>query len=95
MAVDLADRPEARRFEATVDGRLVGIAAYGLTPHTITFTHTEVEPESQGQGIAAALARFGLDSARERGLRVRPHCSYIAAYLEKHPAYHDLVADTP
>lgn len=93
MAVRVADEPEASRFTARADGRLVGFAAYALSGGTLTFTQTEVEPESQGQGIAGELARAGLDSARDRGLRVRPLCSYIAAYVEKHPDYADLVAD--
>lgn len=93
MSVDVADRPDANRFEATLDGRLVGFAAYHRAGETITFTHTEVEPESRERGIAGVLARAALDAARQRGLRVRPQCSYIAAYLDTHPDYADLVAD--
>lgn len=95
MAVTVTDRPEAHRFEATDDGRLLGFAAYELSGDLITFTHTEVDPAAQGQGIAGELARTGLDSARDGGLRVQPDCSYIAAYIRKHPVYADLVTGAP
>lgn len=95
MAVTVTDRPEAHRFEAIDDGRLLGFAEYALSGDLITFTHTEVDPAAQGKGVAGELARTGLDSARDRGLRVRPQCSYIAGYITKHPAYAALVDGAP
>jgi uncharacterized protein len=37
------------------------------------------------------LARFALDDARSRGLQVRPVCTFVRSWLERHPDYSDLV----
>jgi hypothetical protein len=58
----------------------------------MTIPHTEVQSRFEGQGLGARLARFVLDDARERGLRVVPRCPFIAAYIKRHPEYADLVA---
>jgi uncharacterized protein len=51
----------------------------------VAFTHTEVPPPLQGRGLAAALVREALAWAAAQGLLVRPLCSYVAAYLRRHP----------
>ena len=76
---------EARQcFEAEVDGRLC-VCAYRREGDVVAFTHTEVPPALQGRGLAAALVRQALTWAATNGLRVRPLCSYVAAYLRRHP----------
>ena len=50
-----------------------------------------MQPRFEGQGLGARLARFALDDARERGLRVVPLCPFIAAFVKRHPEYQDLV----
>lgn len=79
----------ARRFEAEVDGSLA-LAAYRRDGDLLLMTHTEVPPAAQGRGVAAALVQAALDWARAEGLRVRPLCSYVAAYLRRHPQTQDL-----
>ena len=53
--------------------------------------HTEVPAALQGQGLAAQLVAAALAWAREQGLRVRPSCSYVAAYMRRHPETRDLL----
>jgi predicted GNAT family acetyltransferase len=89
--VAVTDVPAASRYEARVDDRLVGFVDYRLARDTITFIHTEVLPGAEGGGVGSRLARTVLDDARARGLRVRPVCPFIAAYIRRHPAYDDLV----
>jgi uncharacterized protein len=93
--VEIADHPEQTKYEARLDGTVVGVAAYRLGEDLIAFTHTEVDPEQRGQGIGEALARFALDDARQRGLAVHPRCSFIRAFIEQHPDYADLIAGPP
>ena len=38
------------------------------------------------------MARRVLEAVRERGDRVSATCGFIAAYLERHPEFHDLLA---
>lgn len=83
--------PAASRFEADIGGRL-GVCAYQRQGDLILLTHTEVPRAAQGQGHAAALVRAALDWARREHLRVRPLCSYVAAYMQRHPDTQDLIA---
>ena len=80
----------AHRFEWTEDGQLC-VLDYTLDGTVAAFTHTGVPDAVGGRGIAADLVRTGLDTARTLGWRVRPLCSYVAAYIQRHPAYQDLV----
>ena len=54
--------------------------------------HTEVPEALAGQGVAAALVQAALAWARAEGLKVRPTCSYVAAYMRRHPETQDLLA---
>jgi predicted GNAT family acetyltransferase len=37
------------------------------------------------------VVRAALEHARERGLKVRPACSYVRTYLRRHSEWQDLV----
>jgi uncharacterized protein len=90
--VVMRDEPGAGRYALYVSGRLAGLATYVLSGDIMTIPHTEVQPEFEGRGLGARLARFALDDARRRGLRVAPRCPFIATYIRRHPEYADLVA---
>jgi predicted GNAT family acetyltransferase len=88
------DVPEWARFEIHVDGQLAGFAQYRSTPGLIVFTHTEIDDEFEGRGLGSALIRAALDTARQRGLAVRPDCPFVRAYIARHPDdYLDLVPE--
>lgn len=94
--VEVSDHPEASQYEARLNGEVVGVAAYRLGDDVITFTHTGVDAPHERQGIGGTLAQFALDDARRRNLQVRPRCSFIRSWIERHPDYADLVApDSP
>lgn len=70
-----------------------GVLEYRMKdPRTIVLVHTEVEAALQGHGVAARLAHDALEYARVNGFRVVPECSYVRAYLRRHPEYDDLRA---
>jgi predicted GNAT family acetyltransferase len=79
-------------YVLVVDGVESGELDYRTTDGTRAFTHTGVRAHLRGRGLAAALVRRGLDDARAEGLRVAPVCSYVARYLDEHPADADLLA---
>ncbi|GAB3804558.1 GNAT family N-acetyltransferase [Micromonospora zhanjiangensis] len=93
MAVDVSDVPEAKRYEARVEGesKVAGVAQYIRTTELIAFVHTEVSPEYEGRGVGSALARAGLDEARAASLLVLPTCPFFARWIARHPEYQDLV----
>lgn len=57
--------------------------------------HTEVPPALRGHGLAGELVQAVLDWARAQGLRVRPTCSYVAAYMQRHAETQDLLENKP
>jgi predicted GNAT family acetyltransferase len=87
----VVDVPGSSRYELQLDGTAVGQVAYALQGDLIDLLHTEVDDGHEGEGLGSQLARGVLDDARRRGLRVRPSCSFIAGWIEKHPDYADLV----
>jgi uncharacterized protein len=91
--VVVTHHPEESRYEAHVDGALAGFAAYRIVGGNQVFTHTEVDDPFEGQGVGGALARGALDDVRARGAHdVVAMCPFIAAWIERHPDYQDLIA---
>jgi predicted GNAT family acetyltransferase len=88
-------RNDARhRYDAVVDGRVVGFAAYRTTAGPTVFTHTEVDDAHRRQGVGSALAREALVDVRARGDRVVPQCPFIVEYIKRNPDFADVVAPT-
>jgi uncharacterized protein len=78
------------RFELERDG-LVATLDYSVTGKVLALIHSEIPEALRGSGIASTLAKTALDWAREHQMQVDVVCPFVAAYLEKHPEYADLV----
>jgi predicted GNAT family acetyltransferase len=75
-----------RRYELDTDhGR--AIAVYREQGDRAIFTHTEVPPQDEGKGIASRLVRAALDDTRRRGFKIVPACSFVVAFVHRHPEY--------
>jgi uncharacterized protein len=74
------------RYELDVDGGLA-VAQYYERDGARVFTHTEVPKQSEGRGVAARLVRAALDDTMRAGLRIIPACSYVVAFVARHPEY--------
>lgn len=83
--------PGEGRFEIQTAGQ-TAVLTYSLKDGTITFSHTGVPPALEGMGIGSRLAKAGLEHARENGYQVRPLCSFVEAYIRRHPEYGHLLA---
>ncbi|MFC5438011.1 GNAT family N-acetyltransferase [Rhodanobacter umsongensis] len=84
----------AHRFETRVEGascELDYTLTSGAKPEVMTITHTRVPAEVGGRGIAAALMEAAVQTARDEGWTVLPVCSYAAVWMQRHPAYRDLL----
>lgn len=92
MSVTVEDNPLVSRYQARINGALAGVSEYDLADDTIVFLHTVVAQKYEGQGVGGAIARYALDDARARGLRVRALCPFIRGWMERHPEYSDLVS---
>ncbi|MEY8038952.1 GNAT family N-acetyltransferase [Saccharopolyspora cebuensis] len=87
------DNTEAQRFELHAGDQRVGLADYRPQGGALALVHTEVDPRHGGHGYGSALVRAALDSARDRGLSVLPHCSFVRDWIGAHPEYLDLVPE--
>ena len=90
-SIEIADRPDQRRYVLTVDGAEAGEVAYRRQGERLLVDHTEVDPGFEGQGLGSRLARHVLDDARARHLSIVPYCPFLSAYLQRHPEDRDLV----
>ncbi len=88
---DVHDNKDRNRFELQV-GDYIARAHYVIDGDVITFTHTVVPPELEGQGIASRLIKAALEDVRARGLKVVPQCPFVAAYIDKHPEWREVLA---
>ena len=83
----------SHRYEArSLDGEVLGTLDYQPDGGRVVYPSTYVEPEHEGRGIASALARRALDDAREAEKTIVPLCSFVEAYVARHPEYQDLLA---
>ena len=69
----------------------VAFLEYNLTGNVLQLIHTEVPEPLRGIGLATTLAESAFQWALQHGVRVDVICPSVAAYLEKHPEYSDLV----
>lgn len=88
---EVVHNAQASCFELHLQGQQA-FAHYELVDGVMWLDHTETPPALQGRGLAAKVVRAALDHARAHGLQVRPACSYVRAYLRRHPEAQDLVA---
>lgn len=91
MALHIEHHSENQEFTAGQDGQKAELAYSLPAEGIIDFTHTFVEEELRGQGVGDELAKAGLAYAREKNLKVRTTCSFMAGYVAQHPDYQDLV----
>ena len=84
------DNHAHRRYELDVPGGQAFID-YRRNAGVVTMVHAEVPADLQGGGFGSALVRGALLLAREQGERVVPSCPFVAAYIERHPEFRDLV----
>ena len=88
------DNQERHRYEIEVDGELAGFVQYNLRAGRLILVHTEIDDAFGGRGLGSILAGAALDDARAHGHPVVPLCPFIAAYIDRHPEYADLVDTT-
>ena len=72
------------RFEVRAEGQLA-MVEYARRGTMVSMHHTYVPPALRHHGIAAEMVRVALAWAKAEGLAVEPTCSYVAAYLRRHP----------
>jgi predicted GNAT family acetyltransferase len=90
-SIEVVDEPSRQRYEARIGASLVGFIEYRAVRGRLILVHTEVLPPAEGRGVGTRLVTATLDDVRTRGLRITVKCPFVAAYLERHPEYRDLL----
>ena len=89
--IEVVHNPEKKRFEMQL-GDQIAMVKYILGSSEMIFTHTEVPEAFEGHGVASKMAKVAIEYAKEKGMRIRPMCPYIAAYIKRHPEYQSITA---
>jgi len=87
----VTDAAEQHRYEIRLGGELAGFAVYHRRGGKAYFVHTEIEPAFEGKGLGSTLAKEMLDAERTLGEPVVPLCPFVRGYIDRHPAYADIV----
>jgi predicted GNAT family acetyltransferase len=91
MMAHVEKNAAASRYEMQVEGHTALVQYRDERDGTVRLIHTEVPDALEGRGIGSSLARGVLEAIRAEGRTVVPQCTFIAAYIDRHPEYHDLV----
>ncbi|SHI74363.1 hypothetical protein SAMN02745194_01006 [Roseomonas rosea] len=92
MTTEVTDNAARHRFELDVDGTTAIIAYRRAGAGVLELVHTEVPENLSGQGVGSRLVKGALDLIRAEGAKVIPSCSFVAAFIQRHPEYADMVA---
>jgi predicted GNAT family acetyltransferase len=90
MDCSVIENAAAHRFEMTI-GDALAAAYYRLENGKVVLIHTEVPQRLSGQGIGSKLAEGVFRLIRETGRQVVVRCSFMAAWVSRHPEVNDLV----
>jgi uncharacterized protein len=90
-ALEIADVPDERRYEARISGELAGWVEYGRVRDRLVAIHTEVLPAFGGRGIASQLVKRVIADVRAAGGFITPRCPFFVTHFERHPEDRDLV----
>lgn len=82
---------ESDTFTISVDGQTVGKAEFAERDIQRVFTHTEVADDYEGRGLATILVAEALAATRQDGMRIVAVCPLVAAYVDKHHDFDDVV----
>ncbi len=83
--------PGDSEFIVAVDGKTLGRMTSFERDEQRVFLHTEVDEAYGGRGLATQLITQGLAATRAEGMRIVAVCPMVAAYVQKHHEYDDIV----
>lgn len=88
--MEVQHRPDEGRFVLIVRDHEAELLYKRIDDTTLEYSHTFVPPELRGSGAGGKIVRAALDYARETGYTVHPTCSFVAAFIERHPEYEEI-----
>ena len=91
MKLKLKNDDNENKIYTLVDGQECVLNFRMKDANVIEFYRTFVPMKLRNKGIAAKLVEFGLNYAHEQNKKVLPTCSYVRAYIDKHPKWSAVV----
>ncbi|MBL0899279.1 MAG: N-acetyltransferase [Reyranella sp.] len=85
---DVTHNAARQQYELEADHG-TAVAVYRQQGDARIFVHTEVPPEDEGKGIGAKVVRAALEDTRRLGLKIIPSCSFVEAFVRRHPEFDD------
>ena len=85
---DVTHNTARHQYELQTDHGLA-VAVYREQGGARVFVHTEVPPEDEGKGIGAMVVGAALEDTRREGLKIVPSCSFVVAFVRRHPEFND------
>ena len=89
----ITDNTQGSRFEAAVDGQVIGRQPYRRYRGHIVLMATEVDTQWRDRGVSSAMISGVLTLIRRAGHTVIPRCKITGDYILRHPEHRDLVTD--
>ena len=91
MSLEIQNDEKNRRFHANVDGHEATIE-YVRMGDAYNLVHTFVPEELRGRHVGEDLVRGTLDQIKAQGATFLPTCSFVQAFLKRHPEYQEGVS---
>jgi len=90
----VTDNKAERRFELPLgEGQTAFVQYEAAGEGALALMHTEVPEGYEGRGVGAKLIEGAFQILQAGNLKIIPTCSFVAAYLRRHPQYQSLVAN--
>ncbi len=83
---DVVHKAALNRYEMQTEHG-TAIVEYRVQGDSRIFTHTEVPAADEGKGLGARIVKTALDDTRASGMKIVPACSFVVAYVRRHPEY--------
>ena len=87
---ELIHNKDMGRYEFHIDG-MIAEAEYRQIEDVMVITHVSVPHPLEGKGIASQLVRKVLEDIKRQGLKVKPVCPFVVAYIKRHPEWEEIV----
>jgi len=91
MPLEIIHDEKRRRFFVTLENEECFVSYSKPSENIMDLEHTIVPRILSGRGIAAELVKNALDYAEKNNFKIYDSCSYVTAYIKKHPEYKKLV----
>lgn len=69
----------------------IGYISFEIKNDTIIIISTVIYEKYQGKGMASTLIKEILRYAKNNNFKIKPLCSFVIHYIEKHQEYNELV----